>query len=695
MRQLFLDKRNTVVKKIAQPLLDDDSILVAVHYAYISDWTNIAQVNTQEAFLSNVPQKVKRVLQAVSSHAQSAEKKFTSLGYPCAGHVVAIGKNVSNFAPGDLVACADPGYTTQTDLICIPAWHAVKISDRSRIKSASLTTFAAVALHGVKQARINLGDRIAVFGLGLLGQCVVQIAKLSGCFVVAFDDIPQRLELAQSCGADRTFNILHDDIQKEMALLTQRQGVDAAIVTDHYDLSNAVAITRAKGRIVSLGSSQINISSPGAEAFQQDIILIPSSGRDQIPHEDLRTCLALIEQGKLNVDAFVAEEVEVHQLEKAYRRVKNKVVLGMVLAYQCNAQQTTPVTSCLIEPPVSNATARFIPAISDTIRVGIIGAGEFARTTLLPLISKMRNVQIKAIVDADMQNSMRVSSSFGVAKAYSKEDELFQSDLIDVVVIASPHGFHCDQAIKALKYGKGVFLEKPMVTDFAQLQQLCGLLKRNAAIPFCVDYNRSFSPFVQKIKKVVATRNTPLMMQYRFNSKYHTMHQWTHSNVGAGRIIGDACQIVDLFCYLTAAKPTAVSVEAMHAARDDIFPTDNFSAHISFDDGSVGSLLFTTLGHPDMGIERFELFYDEKAILLEDYMELHGFGLPSWFSDTITAPDKGHAALLNQFFSALNQETFQPPISLERLHMVAELTLLIDQLACEGGGNKELNERVK
>lgn len=695
MRQLFLDKRNMVVKKIAQPLLDDDSILVAVHYAYISDWTNIAHVSTQEAFLNNVPQKVKRVLQAVSSHAHSAEKKFTSLAYPCAGHVVAIGKNVTHFAPGDLVACADPGYTTQTDLICIPAWHAVKISDRSHIKSASLTTFAAIALHGVKQANINLGDYVAVFGLGLLGQFVVQIAKLSGCFVVAFDDIPQRLDLAKSCGADRTFNMLHDDIQKEMALLTQRQGVDAAIVTERHDLSSAMAITRAQGRIVSLGSAQINISSPDTDALQQEIVLIPSFGRNQISHEDLRTCLSFIEQGKLKVAPFLTDEVEAHQLEKAYRRVKNKVVLGMVLAYQGNAQQTTPITSCSIEPLVENTPTRFIPAVSDMIRVGVIGSGEFAQNTLLPLISKMRNVQIKAIVDADIQNAIKVSSSFGVSKAYGKEDDLFAHDQIDVVVIASPHGFHCDQAIKAIKYGKAVFLEKPMVTDFAQLQQLCSLLKRNPSIPFCVDYNRSFSPFVQKIKKVVAARNTPLMMQYRFNSKYHNMHQWTHSNVGAGRIIGDACQIVDLFCYLTAAKPISVSVEAMHAARDDIFPTDNFSAHISFDDGSVGSLIFTTLGHPDMGIERFELFYDEKSILLEDYMELHGFGLPSWFSDTITSPDKGHEALLNQFFSALNQETFQPPISLDRLHLVAELTLLIDQLACEGGGNKELNEKVK
>ena len=181
-------------------------------------------------------------------------------------------------------------------------------------------------------------------------------------------------------------------------------------------------------------------------------------------------------------------------------------------------------------------------------------------------------------------------------------------------------------------------------------------------------------------------------MQYRVNSKYHVKHQWTfsNSNIGSGRIIGDACQMVDIFCYLANAKPISVSVEAMHAARSDIFPTDNFSAHISFDDGSVGTLLFTTLGHRDMGVERFELFFDEKSILLEDYMELYGFGLPSWFNDTITAPDKGHEALLNQFFNQLRQETFIPPISIDRLHLVAELTLLIDQLACEGGGNQEV-----
>lgn len=691
MRELFLDKKNVVVKKVAQPLLDDHSILVAVHYAYISGWTNMALVNTQETFLSNVPQKVKRVLQAVSSDARSAEKTFTGLGYPCAGHVVSVGKKVTHFAPGDLVACADPGYTTQADLVCIPARHAAKITNRAHIKSASLTTFAAVALHGLKQAKVGLGDKVAVFGLGLLGQFVVQLAKLSGCFVVAFDEIPERLEQATSFGADRVFNLLNDDVSKEVALLTQRRGVDAAIVTHSQDLSMALDVTQAKGRIVSLGSSQIQIPKKPADRGQQNLILIPSSGSDQIPREHLKTCLALIESGKLNVATLITEEVDVNQLPKAYIRVENKSSLGVVLAYACNAQQTTPVTSCDMELFVKKSGVRFVPAVSDTIRVGIIGAGEFAQNTLLPLISKMRNVQIKAISDSDIQNSMKVSSDFGIAKSCTQEDELFEDDSIDVVVIASPHMFHCDQAIKAIKHGKGVFLEKPMVTDFAQLQQLCALLKRNPSIPFCVDYNRSFSPFIQKIKKVIAVRNTPLMMQYRINSKYHVMHHWTYSNVGAGRIIGDACQMVDLFCYLTQANPISVSVEAMHAARDDIFPTDNFSAHISFDDGSIGSLMFTTIGHPDMGVERFELFYDEKSILLEDYMELYGFGLSSWFNETNTSPDKGHEALLSQFFSALKQDTFEPPISVDRLHLVAELTLLIDQLACEGGGSKEIS----
>ena len=718
MRQLFLDKGSLVVKEVAQPLLDDHSMLIGVHYAYISAGTEVAKITMQDGVFSNVPHKVKRVLQAVacqateSSFQDSTQGKVYSLGYACAGRVISVGKKIKKFAPGDLVACADPGYAHLADLVCIPENLAVKVSHEDNLKAASLTTIAAIALQGVRRAQLQLGERVCVFGLNLLGQITVQLAKLSGCYVYATSTIPSRLELAKQFGADEVFHIGQQDFVKEINLLTQRHGVDTTIITTSSEseaiIDNSVAITRKKGKIVIVGDVALNIQRDLFYAKEIDILASTAYGPGSYEpvyeksncdypyayvrwteNRNMQECLNLIESKKLNVTPLIEQEVSVNNLQKIYARIENKSLLGAVLHYGIVQPETITIPK-LEKIQSRHKKISFIPAVSDAIRVGIIGAGDFAQGTLLPLLSRMRNVKINAIVDVDIYNSIRTSNIYGARNSFAQVDELFNDDLIDAVIISTPHTFHCDQALKALEHGKAVFLETPMVADFAQLQQMQGFLSKNNQAPFCVDYNRSFSPFMQKIKKVVQQRVMPLMMNYRINSPFLGKEHWMQSNVGAGRIIGEACQIIDIFCYLTNAKPLSVSVEAMHAVRDDIFPTDNFTAHISFTDGSVCSLLFTAIGHPDIGNERLEIFFDEKAILMEDYMELYGFGLSSWFNETTTAPDYGTNHLLDQFFAGLKKDTFIPPIDFQRLYTVGYLTLVIDELACMGGGKKNL-----
>ncbi len=713
MRQLFLDKGNLVVKEVAQPLLDDHSILVAVKYVYVSAGTEIAKINASDGLFSNVPHKVKRVLKAVASHATEhnpLQGKLLSLGYSCSGQVVAVGKKVTKFAPGDLIACADPGYAHFADIVCIPQNLAVRVRSQDNLKASSLITIASMALHGIRRAQLQLGERVCVVGLNLLGQLTVQLAKLSGCYVYATSNVPERIQLAQQNGADHVFHIDQHDFIKEIDLLTEKHGVDTTIITTSSEsdqiIDNAISVTRKKGRIVIVGCVGLNIKRDLFYAKEIDIVGSSAYGpgsyevkyqsdkKYEYPYayvrwtdtRNMQECLQLIEQKKLRVDTLITHETDLSGLQSTYARIENKSLLGAVLSYESdmNADQMPQLPTIPLVPK-----KRFKPAVSEKISVGLIGAGSFAQETLLPLLSKTRTIAINTIVDADLHNSLRIAREYGVKNAFSHEGELYQENNCDVVVVATPHIFHFDQAVKALRQGKAVFLETPMVTDFAQLQQLCEILKSNPA-PFCVDYSRSFSPFMQKVKKVIQQRSTPLMINYRMNLSTLGKQHWVQTDVGAGRIIGDACHIIDLFCFLTNAEPLSVSVEALHTSRDDIFPTDNFSTQISFNDGSVCSLFFNAIGHPDSGSERMELFYDSKSILMEDYMELYGFGLSSWFNETVTTPDKGYRNLIQQFFNQLNQKEFSSPLPFDRLCTVAKLTLLIDQLACEGGGKKQV-----
>ncbi len=474
-------------------------------------------------------------------------------------------------------------------------------------------------------------------------------------------------------------------------------------------INQAIAITRRKGRVVIVGDVGLEINRENFYKKEIDLRMSCSfgPGRNDPMYEEqghdypfayvrwtenrnMQAFVELIEQDRLDIDSLISAEVDLDHIERAYEKLENKQVLGVVLRYGPNEQAANSAVTSSKAVLEYQEKLRFGQAFTDSIRVGIVGAGGFAKVKLMPVVAKLKNTKISAIVDANIANSINTSKLYGAAQALAHDDELFTSDLVDAVVISSPHKFHCDQALKALAHGKAVFLEKPMVTDFDQLARMQEFFRKHPNMPFCVDYNRSFAPFMLKIKNQVAKRKSPLVAHYRMNAGYIDKNDWRQSQVGAGRIIGEACHIFDLFCFLTDANPIAVSVESLHGQRTDIFPTDNFTAQISFDDGSICSLLYTALGHASLGKERMELFFDGKSIVMEEYTQLYGFGISSSFNETVSTPDKGHESLLRTFFKGLQKNADHSPIPFARLYKVAELSLIIDRLACEGGGTKQL-----
>ncbi len=724
MRQVFLDKGSVVIKEVAQPHLDDYSVLVMVHYSFVSSSTEITSLAPmQQSFFANVPQKVKKVLESVTSQSSSLpaifsqerfQKDIESIGYSCSGHIVAVGKKVSKFRPGDLVACAGAGYAHHADFICVPSSLIVKVPNKEMLKAASLTTIGAIALHAIRRAQLQLSERVCIIGLGLLGQLSIQLAKLSGCFVVGVDVVPERISLALEHGADFALHAKQDDIVSEINMLTQEQGVDAAIVVvtskSNDIIQQAMSITRKKGRVIVV--SDVGLELERDPFYSKEIDLLASCsfgpGRNDPAYEyhgndypyayvrwtqnrNMQAFIDLLQRGSLKLDAFLQHEVRLEGLELAYKKIKSKNILGVVLGYPPSnkLQQESIPLKCDSETLDVAKKVTFIPAVRDVIRLGCIGVGDFAQNTLLPILSKMRNVDINAIVDTNTAIALSVANAYNVTRSYAYDVDLFKDDLIDAVIIASPHAFHSEQALRALSRGKAVFLEKPMAINAEQLHRFEDFLLKNADARFCVDYSRPFAPFIQKVQKVISKRQTPLMMQYRVNSRQIAKDHWLQTD-GLGRIIGDACQIIDLFCSLVQSAPLAVSVESLNASRDDIFPTDNFTFHISFEDGSVCSCLYTSLGNQTMGKERMEVFFDGKAIIMDDFFGLFGFGLSSAFNETVVQQDLGYTQLLSLFLQELKKPIFVPPIQFERLLLVSRLTLLIDELVCQGGGSKQL-----
>lgn len=723
MRQVFLDRGTIVVKDVCRPLLDDHSVLVSVHYSCISSGIEVAAINNsrQSLFLSHIPQKIEKVLSSIS--AQGIESttalikgklkgELETLGYSCSGHVIAVGKKVKNFRTGDLVACAGAGFANHADIVCIPENLVVRIYKQEHLKAACLTTLGAIAIQGLRRANVQIGECICVWGLGLLGQLTVQLAKSAGCNVVGVDILQDRMDLALQCGANAVYNASDPDIVKDIVFCTGQYGVDATLITASSKsdtlIQQAIQITRKKGKVVVLGEIGMNIDRNPLYTKEIDLLVSCSYGPgryDQLyeqksqdypypyvrwtENRNMQAFVDLLEHGRLHLDPLTVAEAPLERIAFAYEQIINKKHVGMVISYGSKKVEYP-------EPhPLSNAThtpLQFIPARKGGITsVGIVGAGNFSKLTLMPIVAKLCDVKINAIVDTNIARSLTASKLYGASKALVDDNDLFvDNDLVDVVIVSSPHKFHSTQALRALRKGKAVFMEKPMVTDFEELNEFKTLFKANPNTPICVDYNRSFAPFTRKIKQAVEHRTTPLMVHYRVNAGYLPKDHWVQTEVGAGRIIGEVCHIIDLLCYLINSKPVSVSVESLHSSKDMLFPTDNFSAQMHFADGSIGTILYTALGHSKMGAERMELFYDSKSIVMNDYARMTGYGLPSSYTTSLAIADKGHESLLTSFFENVKKAPFVPPIAVDHLLNVAELTLLIDKLACEGGGSKEL-----
>ncbi len=713
MKQIFLEKGAIAIKEVCEPALSEYAVLVAVHYSYISAGTESATIaasgSLYSSLFSDIPGKVSKVLamikaQGIKGTRAIVESKLAGeispIGYSCAGQVIAVGSKVTTIRVGDFVACAG-STASHAEIVLVPEQLVVRLPNQELLKSASITTLGAIALQGVRRAESKLGETVCVLGLGLLGQLTVQLLKVAGCRVIGIDILDDRLALAKELGASVVLNGAKQDVVKEILYLTDHYGVDATLITAASSsdalVQQAMHVTRKKGKVVIVGD--VGLKLERAPFYQKEIdFLISCSygpGRYDASYEQFGTdypyayvrwterrnmeaIVSLLANGQLNIQPFTTE-VSVEGAVQGYEQIKQRKALGVIVRYQ-EGLRPSPGRDASLHPGEMHAPR----AKADKLRIGFIGAGGFARGKLMPTFASMKNeLEITAITDPNIASAINCSRQYGAQHAFADDAELYQQDIADMVVIASPHKFHADQALRALEHGKAVFLEKPLCTDYEQLARIREYLYTHPHAQLTVDFNRPFSPFMQKIKQAIAQRNSPLIISYRMNEAYLPKDHWVQTELGGGQIIGQVCHLFDLMYDLTGAQPVGVSVDTISPRSANQLTTDNFSATITFDDGSLCVVLMTACGNKALGKERMELNFDGKTIVMDDFLSLTGHGLPSGFNSTVRGMDKGHEALIEKFVTAVRTGD-KMPISFARLLAVSELTLKIDEMARSG-----------
>ena len=588
------------------------------------------------------------------------------LGYSSAGVVVEVGEGVHEYRVGDRVACAGAGYANHADYVYVPRNLLARVSDAVPMEAAAFSTVGAIALQGVRQAAPTLGERVGVLGLGLIGQLTVQLLRANGCRVLGYDPNPARAELAASLGAHRAVS---GGLEEAAAGFSDGVGVDAVIVAasspDSGPLEQAGEISRLRGRVVVVGL--VGMEVPRSLYYRKELELRMSMsygpGRYDPDFEErgfdypiahvrwteqrnLEAVLDLMQDGRLRAPPLVTHRFGIDQALAAYELISagREPYLGVLLEY--GADDEAPHRP---QPALRLSAA---PLAKERLGIGVVGAGGFAQSVLLPALRSAGGYEPVAITSAGGASARRIGDQYGFRLASARAEEVIGHPDVDVVLVLTRHDLHAPFTAQALAAGKHVFTEKPLALTAEQLD-LVVKAREGARGDVMVGFNRRFAPLVRELAKHFEGRTHPLVMLYRVNAGFIAREHWVHDPAeGGGRLLGEACHFVDLLHALAGAAPLRVFAESI--AGDDRFRgDDNVSITLRFADGSVGTVLYTACGDDRLPKERLEVFGEGRVAVLDDFraLELLGGGRPRRVR--AANADKGFEEEMRRFLAAV------------------------------------------
>lgn len=637
----------------------------------------VGKARSRPELMKQVLEKARR--EGLITTMQSAFNRLDqplALGYSSAGTVLEIGADVRDFQPGDRVVCAGGGYAVHAEYGLVPINLTAHLPDEVSFEEGAFSTIGAIALNGFRLAKPQLGERIAIIGLGLLGLITAQLADSAGCNVVGMDINPSRLRFAKKIGINA---LSKKQLIEQYQSLTKGIGFDHVLIcadTPSNDtVTLAAQIARDRGHIISLGV--VGLDLPRKPFFEKELFfqVSRSSGPGRYDHHyeeegndypigyvrwtEGRNLAAFVEQireRKININPLITHTFEISQAIKAYELVTGKIkedYLGILLKYpqsEVTHPKLLPITA-YTDPNLSN---------NDAIRLGVIGAGNYANAVFIPAIRSIPNISFVAIASSTGLNAQNSARKFGFKIATASEKEIISNPQINTIAVLTRHDSHANLTIKSLRSGKNVYCEKPLALKSEDLKKIeKELIKKNHS-HLMVGFNRRFAPFSIKLKEFFKDRSEPVYINYRVNAGYLPPSHWLHqSMIGGGRLIGEACHFIDLVSYLIG-KP-AVEVNVIGLPDTGKYSQDNFLITMQFQDGSIGSVSYLANGNKNYSKEYLEVFCAGKIGVINDFrsIELTDDQKRKKISSHLRQ-DKGHRSAFSAFVSSISNDDQDP-----------------------------------
>jgi predicted dehydrogenase/threonine dehydrogenase-like Zn-dependent dehydrogenase len=705
MKQLLqnVSTGEITVEEVPAPVHGPATLLVAPRFSLISAGTERAVLELGRASLVEKararPDLVQKVVDSARTEGIAATYakvrgrlgEPNALGYSLAGTVLE-GCADGPAAPGELVACAGAGWASHAEVVNVPRHLCARVPAGVAAEDAAYSTVAAIALHGIRLAELHLGDVAAVIGLGLVGQLALELLAAAGCVPLGIDPDPRRAALAQDAGFLATSD--PGELGSEVRRLTSGRGADGVLITaaskSSEPLHTAGAVARDRAVLSIVGD--VRIESPRAPLFTKELRVVVSRsygpGRYDPTYEEagvdypagyvrwtegrnLEEVLRLIGTGQLRPSRLTTHTFDLADGPRAYELLgADEPSLGILLRYPERISAGSRSVHMSL-----NGRRR---VGRDRVRVGVIGAGTFARSVLIPVLG--RGAELTAVATRTGVSARATAQRFGAGLATTDPAEVLASEQVDAVIIATRHNLHAELAVAALKAGKHVFVEKPLALSEAELTRVHEAASTSTAV-LMVGFNRRFAPLAVQLRETVAVSG-PMLVNYRINAGRLPRSHWTHDpEQGGGRIVGETCHFVDFASYLCAGPPHVLGAEGVSGSSEPL--EDTITATLRFDDGSLATIVYSALGDSSLEKERVEVLSETGAGVLSDFnsLTLHRAG------HTEVAHrkrDKGHAREIAVFLEACRSG--RQPWPVEDMVAVTRATFAMrDSVRARGG----------
>ena len=673
MKQLVVEKNNPdpILWDTPIPKPGPGEILIKNHYSVVSTGTEIATIESSNKSVADKLQDSSNIQKGLELFEKEGVRAVWNavfpknispiqLGYSSSGKVIEVGRDVKNFHVGDMVVSNG----NHAEYVVVNQKLCSRIPEETSPKDAAYTVLGSIALHGLRLSETSLGSRIVVVGLGIVGQLVCRLAEAQGSEVFGIDpDVTRRKD-------NKNFFPSIDDLPVDE--------VDSIIITaasnSNEPIEAATKIARNKSKIVVVGDIPLNISRN--EFYYKELELVVSKsygpGRydkqyeilgNDYPIEYVRwtenrnfeAFLKLLSQGQISIQGLITNEIDFEESPEVYNSFNSEEKpLSVLIRYDLKS-----------EPKIQFEKNDIVPENNQKIKVGVIGAGNFASTTIIPLLKELRkSCQVLGIASSGGLSSETLAKNFKIKNKYSTEDEIFESDEIDAVFVLTQHFNHADLVIKAINAGKAVYVEKPLAIDVDSITRIEEAMYNAEDPKIFLGFNRRFSGASQFIKEKLNTYPANAI-NFRFSVPKLERDHWTNiKEIGGGRIVGEAIHAIDLGTYFFESLPQSISSHSpINKDSGEVYDNQVF-ININYTNGSHAAIQYFSDTNDNLSKERLEIHGNDNSFIVEDF-KLMRYLIGPDDKSKIFSDGKGHKQTIETFFSYVNNEIPNPYTWLE------------------------------